>query len=286
MAGRLLEEDPDLAHRHVLSAARRAGRIAVVRESLAISAYATGDFALALRELRTFRRISGSDEQVPLMVDSERGVGRPDRALELGRSIDRTTLSPGAQVSLAIDPDRAFSYSPALFGAYALVLEELGRTEEAAEWQRRADIAERAVFAAEGGGDDETIEVIEEEHDAPAGTPVLERESDDDPRALVDEEPDLDEEEPGEEQSREEPARDGLVPDELAFDGFSADTADEALETDADDIDPTDDSVEDRDEPADSALAEDLATATGSDTTSDADTDTEEDADVPQQHED
>ncbi|ROQ50467.1 hypothetical protein EDF36_4156 [Rathayibacter sp. PhB152] len=187
MAGRLLEEDPDLAHRHVLSAARRAGRIAVVRESLAISAYATGDFALALRELRTYRRISGSDEQVPLMVDSERGVGRPDKALELGRSVDRSTLSPGAQVSLAIamsgarldlgqgelalmeleipqlDPDRAFSYSPDLFAAYALVLEEVGRAEEAAEWQRRADIAARAVFAAEGGGDDETIEVIEEE---------------------------------------------------------------------------------------------------------------------------
>lgn len=187
MAGRLLEEDPELAHRHVLSAARRAGRIAVVRESLAISAYATGDFALALRELRTYRRISGSDEQVPLMVDSERGVGRPDKALELGRSVDRSTLSPGAQVSLAIamsgarldlgqgelalmeleipqlDPDRAFSYSPDLFAAYALVLEEVGRAEEAAEWQRRADIAARAVFAAEGGGDDETIEVIEEE---------------------------------------------------------------------------------------------------------------------------
>jgi len=189
MAGRLLEEDPELAHRHVLSAARRAGRIAVVRESLAISAYATGDFALALRELRTFRRISGSDEQVPLMVDSERGVGRPDKALELGRSVDRSTLSPGAQVSLAIamsgarldlgqtelalmeleipqlDPNRAFSYSPDLFSAYALVLEELGRVAEAAEWQRRADVAERAVFAAEGDGDDETIEVVEE--DAP-----------------------------------------------------------------------------------------------------------------------
>ncbi|WP_244256066.1 hypothetical protein [Rathayibacter sp. VKM Ac-2760] len=189
MAGRLLEEDPELAHRHVLSAARRAGRIAVVRESLAISAYAIGDFALALRELRTYRRISGSDEQVPLMVDSERGVGRPDKALELGRSVDRGTLSPGAQVSLAIamsgarldlgqselalmeleipqlDPDRAFSYSPDLFAAYALVLDEVGRADEAAEWQRRADIAARAVFAAEGGGDDETIEVVEEEQE-------------------------------------------------------------------------------------------------------------------------
>ncbi|WP_258063515.1 MSCRAMM family adhesin SdrC [Rathayibacter sp. AY1A5] len=199
MAGRLLEEDPELAHRHVLSAARRAGRIAVVRESLAISAYATGDFALALRELRTFRRISGSDEQVPLMVDSERGVGRPDKALELGRSIDRTTLSPGAQVSLAIamsgarldlgqaelalmeleipqlDPDRAFSYSPDLFAAYSLVLEEVGRSEEAAEWQRRADIAAQAVFAAESGGDDETIEVIEEEHESADATSAPDR---------------------------------------------------------------------------------------------------------------
>ncbi|WP_230674098.1 hypothetical protein [Rathayibacter sp. Leaf248] len=207
MAGRLLEEDPELAHRHVLSAARRAGRIAVVRESLAISAYAIGDFALALRELRTYRRISGSDEQVPLMVDSERGVGRPDKALELGRSIDRSALSVGAQVSLAIamsgarldlgqtelalmeleipqlDPNKAFSYSPDLFAAYAAVLEELGRTEEAAQWQRRADVAARAVFAAEGGGDDETIEVVEEEGEAFAV-----RQGDDAPSAAVDDE--------------------------------------------------------------------------------------------------
>ena len=207
MAGRLLEEDPELAHRHVLSAARRAGRIAVVRESLAISAYAIGDFALALRELRTYRRISGSDEQVPLMVDSERGVGRPDKALELGRSIDRSALTVGAQVSLAIamsgarldlgqaelalmeleipqlDPNKAFSYSPDLFAAYAAVLEELGRTEEAAQWQRRADVAARAVFAVEGGGDDETIEVVEEEGEAFAVLP-----GDDAPSAAVDDE--------------------------------------------------------------------------------------------------
>ena len=44
------------------------GRIAIVRESLAITAYATGDFALALRELRTFRRISGSNDQLPMLA--------------------------------------------------------------------------------------------------------------------------------------------------------------------------------------------------------------------------
>src|SRR6218665_1537781 len=61
-ASRALETDPHLAHRHALAAARRAGRIAVVRETLGITAYATGDFGLAVREFRTFRRISGRND--------------------------------------------------------------------------------------------------------------------------------------------------------------------------------------------------------------------------------
>jgi hypothetical protein len=331
MAGRLLEEDPELAHRHVLSAARRAGRIAVVRESLAISAYATGDFALALRELRTFRRISGSDEQVPLMVDSERGVGRPDKALELGRSIDRTTLSPGAQVSLAIamsgarldlgqaelalmeleipqlDPDRAFSYSPDLFAAYALVLEEVGRSEEAAEWQRRADIAAQAVFAAEGGGDDETIEVIEEEHEtagaesAPDGvvgeTAVdaadehLDTEREDDPIVVDDADADDDADARAHAEAdlvdTDEPtsADESLESDDLAETdpdeavGSAEPTADESVEpADADAVE-TDDSPDAR-ETDDSDDFDEHVASTRPTTPADA---TEEDADVPQQ---
>ncbi|HKP08369.1 MAG TPA: primosomal protein, partial [Microbacterium sp.] len=188
MASQLIDEDPALAHQHALSASRRAGRIAVVRETLAITAYATGDFALALRELRTYRRISGRDDQIALMVDSERGVGRADRALEVGRAVDRSTLDTPVRVELAIamsgarldlgeperalqeldipelDPDRAFEWSPALFAARAAVLEELGRTDEAAQWQRRAVIAAEAIDAASGVDDLETVfveEVIE-----------------------------------------------------------------------------------------------------------------------------
>ncbi|TAM70281.1 MAG: hypothetical protein EPN48_05570 [Microbacteriaceae bacterium] len=196
MAARLIDEDPALAHEHAISAARRAGRIAMVRETLAITAYGVGDFALALRELRTYRRISGSNNQLPLMVDSERGVGRPDRALELGRSVDRSTLPNDVQAALAIamsgarldqgdaqaalveleipqlDPDRAFSYSPDLYFAYAEVLEELGRLEEAVEWRSRADRAETALAAAAGDADDETVEVVEEDFN------VLEQDAD------------------------------------------------------------------------------------------------------------
>lgn len=187
MAGRLIDEDAELAHRHALSAARRAGRVGVVRETLAITAYATGDFALALRELRTYRRISGSENQLALMVDSERGVGRPDRALELGRSVDRSTLPAEVQAALAIamsgarldlgqtdaalaelevpqlDAGRAYSYSPALFRAYADVLEELGRAADSERWSALADRAEQALSEAAGGDDDETVDVIEEE---------------------------------------------------------------------------------------------------------------------------
>ena len=185
MAARLIDDDPALAHRHALAASRRAGRIAIVRETVAITAYATADYALALRELRTYRRISGKDDQIALLVDSERGVGRPDRALEVGRAVDRSALPVPVRVELAIamsgarldlgeteralteldipelDPDRAFEWSPALFAARAAVLEELGRTDEAALWQRRADIAAEALHDASGAADLETI-VIED----------------------------------------------------------------------------------------------------------------------------
>jgi hypothetical protein len=189
MAARLLEDDPALAHRHATSAARRAGRIGVVRETLAITAYANGDFALALRELRTYRRITGRDDQLPMMVDSERGVGRPEKALELGRSVPRASLPVAVQVELAIamsgarldlgqpdaalvelqipqlDPSRAYSWSAALFDAYAAVLEDLGRESEAAEWFQHADDAADALGSAESHDDDDTIEVYEVESD-------------------------------------------------------------------------------------------------------------------------
>lgn len=187
MAAKLIETDPALAHQHAISAARRAGRIGVVRETLAITAYATGDFALALRELRTYRRITGRDDQLPMMVDSERGVGRPDKALELGRSVSRSTLPVPVQVELAIamsgarldlnqaeaaltelqipqlDATKAFTWSPALFDSYAAVLEELGRDEEAETWYTHADAAAEALENAGVTEDDEVVEVIEED---------------------------------------------------------------------------------------------------------------------------
>lgn len=192
MAGRLIDEDPELAHKHAQAAGRRAGRIPVVRETVGITAYALGEFELALRELRTYRRISGRDDQLPLMVDCERGIGRPEKALELGRSVPRASLDIPVQVALAIamsgarldlgqadaaltelqipqlDPERAFVWSPALFDAYATVLEDLGRADEAEQWWQRSDRASIALENAEIPEGEDTVEIIDEEWDPDA----------------------------------------------------------------------------------------------------------------------
>ena len=191
-ASQLIDTDPEAAHQHALAAGRRAGRIAVVRESVGITAYALGAFELALRELRTYRRISGRDDQLPLMVDSERGIGRPEKALELGRSVPRASLDPAVQVALAIamsgarldlgqpeaaltelqipqlDPERAYSWSPALFDAYATVLEDLGRHDEAEQWWQRSDRATIALERAAIPDGEDTVEIIDEDWDPDA----------------------------------------------------------------------------------------------------------------------
>ena len=181
MASRVVDEDPERAHKHALAASRRAGRIPVVRETVGITAYLLGDFALALRELRTYRRLSGSNDQVPMMVDCERGLGRPEKALELAGEVNRAELSAPIAVELAIarsgarldlgqlelalqeleipqlNPELAYSYSPALFDSYATILSLMGKEQEAERW---GELANRAAEALESAGDDTDDEIV------------------------------------------------------------------------------------------------------------------------------
>lgn len=184
MAGRILVADPALAHEHARAAFTRAARIPIVRETLGITAYLVGDYSLALRELRTFRRMSGSDEVVPLMVDCERALGRPRKGLLLAGEISKDDLSPHSLVELAIarsgaridlgelelalreleipqlNPKSVFEYSPSLFDSYASVMSLLGRNEEASEW---GDLANRAAHALNirSGARSEELEVVD-----------------------------------------------------------------------------------------------------------------------------
>ncbi|WP_253905026.1 hypothetical protein [Arthrobacter sp. H14] len=181
MAGRLIDEDPELAFEHALAASRRGGRMALVREAVGLTAYAAGRYGDALREFRTFRRITGSNEHLPVMADCERGLGRPDRALEMARSEEANELNTAGKVELAIvasgaradleqydaavtaleipqlDRNRAFSFSPRLFRAYADALDAVRKPDDAEKWRRQAFVAEDAL----GVGDFEDPDIID-----------------------------------------------------------------------------------------------------------------------------
>ncbi len=102
VAVRLDEDDIDAAMAHAETAVRRAGRVPAAREALGMVAYRSGDWARALGEFRTVRRLSGSAHLLALMVDCERALGRPERALELATDPEAATLSTAERVELAI----------------------------------------------------------------------------------------------------------------------------------------------------------------------------------------
>lgn len=174
MAGRLLDDDPDLAYRYTVEARRRAARIGVVREAAGVAAYMAGRYAEALAELRAARRITGSAEYLPVMADCERGLGRPRRALDLASDpastglplesrIEMLIVAAGARrdlgdieaavVSLQVPELRSQAkaqWVARLRYAYADLLEAAGRREEARRWFVRAldaDVADETDAA-------------------------------------------------------------------------------------------------------------------------------------------
>ena len=102
VAGRLLDDDPEQALAHARAAAALSGRVGVVREALGIAAYNAEQWAEALSELRTARRITGRPDHLAVMADSERALGRPERAVAYLDDPDLKRVPPTAQVELAI----------------------------------------------------------------------------------------------------------------------------------------------------------------------------------------
>jgi hypothetical protein len=162
MAAALLEvDDLESAEAHAETAVRRAGRVPAAREALGLVAYRKGEWARALSEFRTARRLSGSSHMLALMVDCERGLGRPERALELAMSPEAKTLAiedrvelaivisgirrdlgqlEAAQLALEIPQLKAARkpWTARLSYAYAETLLAVGRDDDAREWFARA----------------------------------------------------------------------------------------------------------------------------------------------------
>ena len=66
------------AAKHAAAAKELAPQDATVRETLAVASYRTGDWAAALRELRTYRRMTGDTTHLPVEIDVLRALERPD----------------------------------------------------------------------------------------------------------------------------------------------------------------------------------------------------------------
>ncbi|MBJ7401531.1 tetratricopeptide repeat protein [Mycolicibacterium sp.] len=157
-AGELLDSDPEAALAHAQAARTRSGRIAAIREAVGIAAYYCGDWAQALAEFRAARRMGSKSQLLPLIADCERGVGRPEKAIELARGPEAAELTgddadelrivaAGARVDLGQleqalallsspppDPSRTGSTAARLLYAYAEILLALGRSDDARQW--------------------------------------------------------------------------------------------------------------------------------------------------------
>lgn len=158
-AGQLIDFDAEKAYSHAQAAVKRAGRVDVVREAAALTAYATGRFEEALREVRAVRRMRGDDSLRAIEADSERGLGRPEKALEVLEDVDISSLplaeqaevvlvAAGARQDLeqqdaalvlvedaqaALPEDVDEDVRTRLMSMQADLLRDLGREEEAAE---------------------------------------------------------------------------------------------------------------------------------------------------------
>ncbi|WUN56335.1 hypothetical protein OHB23_15695 [Rhodococcus sp. NBC_00294] len=166
MVSQLIGDDPAAALLHARAARQRAGRIAVVRETAGIAAYHAGEWAEALSELRAARRMAGGPGLLSVMADCERGLGRPERAIELGRSDEARQLTgddaselrivvAGARMDMGqydqavvtlqtpdLEGDRTGSAAARLYYAYADALVAAGRADDGVQWFLRAAAAD------------------------------------------------------------------------------------------------------------------------------------------------
>lgn len=165
-AGLALDTDPARALEHARAARERASRVGAVREAVGIAAYHAQEWAEAITELRTARRISGDPRNLPLLADCERALGRPSQALRLLSDPAVGRLDPETRAELFIviagarrdlgqldaalavlargglDKDRPRPGSVRLWYAYADALEAAGRLPDAATWFAAAAAAD------------------------------------------------------------------------------------------------------------------------------------------------
>ncbi|MFJ8597006.1 hypothetical protein [Streptomyces sp. NPDC093598] len=167
MVARLLDEDPEGAYAYSRVALRLASRVAAVREAAGFAAYASQKYGEALAEFRAAKRMTGNIDLWPVMADCERGLGRPEKALDMAGAPEVHKLDKAGQVEMRLvvagarrdmgqldaaivtlqSPELAANsvqpWTARLRYAYADALLAAGRESEAREWFAKAVEADR-----------------------------------------------------------------------------------------------------------------------------------------------
>ncbi|WP_309096551.1 tetratricopeptide repeat protein [Streptomyces sp.] len=167
MVARLLDEDPEGAYAYSRIALRLASRVAAVREAAGFAAYANQKYGEALAEFRAAKRMTGNIDLWPVMADCERGLGRPEKALDMAGAPEVHKLDKAGQVEMRLvaagarrdmgqldaaivtlqSPELAANsvqpWTARLRYAYADALLAAGREDEAREWFAKAVEADR-----------------------------------------------------------------------------------------------------------------------------------------------
>lgn len=176
-AGAFAASDLEEATRLGEQAKHLALRSVAARELLGLTHYRAGRYQEAARELAAFRRLSGSQEQNPVLADCHRALGRPQHALEVCDEIDPgsvpeavfyegTIVAAGALAdlgrmdeaiarleSLELEPAVAQEHHIRAWYALGDLLERRGRFRQALEWfEAAAEADEHATDAGERAG--------------------------------------------------------------------------------------------------------------------------------------
>jgi tetratricopeptide (TPR) repeat protein len=155
-AGNAVDEYPELALAHAKAARRHAARLPLVREAVAETAYAAGEYTEALAEYRALYRMTGDSAYLPVIADCQRALGKPKEAIDLLKDaqiddptqrIEAALVEAGARSDLGHHDEALLVLKQAILGtatdrpgvarlryAYADLLLTLGEVKGAKEW--------------------------------------------------------------------------------------------------------------------------------------------------------
>ncbi|MBS2540049.1 hypothetical protein KGQ20_45645 [Catenulispora sp. NF23] len=234
-----------------------APRLASTREAAGLAAYLTDRYSEALADLRTVRRITGTNDHWAVMADCERGLGRPERALAMAATPEAKTLDKETQIELRmvaagarldmeqpeaavvqlqgadLTPAKIQPWTARLRYAYAEALLAAEREDEAREWFMRAADADSdgLTDAAERVDDLDGIAFDEFEDELDADAEDAAEDEDIAPEGHVDEADEDDEDEDDEEE--DEGGEDGAAHEELTAEASAdSDSSDSHSDTD------------------------------------------------------